>query len=233
MFGSARCRVQPAWKVASPAAIGTGLVTGNSPLAAMRSKNASDSSEIACSASAGRRWVPDPNFMSPMSAATSTSGIHIVIGSVALERPVVLVLVPRGVAAAGLLEQGLVVVQPHAVDAQQLGGDRREAGRERERSDRRILLPEVADLNEGLAVRVSLIEGALLDGVAERGLTDQRSVGGDLVGPGDAAQQHVPVTLEVTARIAAQRVGGIELGQRGGGPCHWCSQASCSMLSGS
>jgi hypothetical protein len=124
-----------------------------------------------------------------------------------------------------LLEQSLVVVQPHCGDAQQLGGDAREARREREPSDRRLFLPDVADLDEGLAVRVSLGEGTLLDGVAERGLPDQRSVGGDLVGRGDVAQQHVPVMLEVAARLAAQRVGGSELRQRGGRGCHWCPSA--------
>ena len=108
------------------------------------------------------------------------------------------------------------MVQPHRRDAQQLGGDACEAAREREPSDRRVLPPDVADLDEGLAVRVALVEGPLLDGVAERGLTDQRSVGGDLVGRGDVAQQHVPVTLEIAARIAAQRVWGIEAGRPGG-----------------
>ena len=109
------------------------------------------------------------------------------------------------------------MVQPHSGGAKQFRGDASEATCKREPGHRRLLLPDVADLDESPAVRVSLVEGPLLDGVAERGLTDQRSVGGHLVGSGDPMQQHVPVTLEVAARIAAQRVGGIEPGQRCGG----------------
>ena len=69
-------------------------------------------------------------------------------------------------------------------------------------------------------VRVAFAKGPLLDGVAEGGLADQRPVGGNLLGRCNVAQQHVPVTLEITAGVTAQRVWNIEVGQAGGGGCH-------------
>ena len=42
-------------------------------------------------------------------------------GVLGVERPIELVLMPRGVTAAGLLEQRLIVIQPNAVDAEQVG----------------------------------------------------------------------------------------------------------------
>ena len=71
-------------------------------------------------------WVPEPNVIDPTTSGTSTSGIHIVTVCARRQRPVELVLVPRRGAAARLLDQRLVVIEPHAVDAQQLGGGRRE-----------------------------------------------------------------------------------------------------------
>ena len=72
------------------------------------------------------------------------------------ERPVVLVGVPGGDAAAAFLVEGLVVVHPHTFDAHQLRGDAGEALAHDELFDRGVFFPDVADLQERLAVGIAL-----------------------------------------------------------------------------
>ena len=103
-------------------------------------------------------WLPVAKASPPWAGVMSTSGIHIVRHRDAVERPVHRVLVPRGVAAAGLLEQRLVVVEPHPRDAEQPRRHVGESGRHDEARHALVVAPEVHHLQERHPVAVALGE---------------------------------------------------------------------------
>ena len=74
------------------------------------------------------------------------------------DRPVRLVLVRVGLAAARSLVQRLVVPEPQRVDAEQLARGLPDALMERERTERGVVLPEVDALLERLLVRRAFFE---------------------------------------------------------------------------
>ena len=80
----------------------------------------SDSSLIARSRPYAKRWLPAANASGPISIGRLLQRDPDRHAAVGRQRPVVLVGVPRRDAAAGLLVERLVVVQPDAVDAEQL-----------------------------------------------------------------------------------------------------------------
>ena len=161
------------------------------------------------------RCEPEPNVIEPISAGDVDERHPQRDRAVGVERPVELVLVPRRVAAARLLEERLVVVEAHAVDAEQLGGDAREAPREHERAHALVVHPEVRDLEERLAVGLALLERPRLAAVGEGGLDDRGAVRLDLGAAREPAHDGVSRSAELgdARRIERVRVG--ELGQRG------------------
>ena len=121
-------------------------------------------------------------------------------GVVGVEGPVALVLVPRGGAAAGLLDEGLIVVEPHAVDAHEGRRRGREAGIEDERPDGVVEPPHVHGLQEGPAVGVAFLERRHPGRAAGGGRLDDRSDGRHLVPGGQGAHHAVAVASEVGRR---------------------------------
>ena len=126
---------------------------------------------------------------------------------------------PRRRTAARLLEQTLVVVEPHALDAEQSGGHLREPGREHERLDARIGPPEVERLQERLAVGVALLERARVERPLGPLLDDDRRERLDLLGRGQPADDGVAVRAERVDGLVVERVaaGQVDRGQRSNG----------------
>ena len=80
-----------------------------------------------------------------------------------------------------LLEERLVVVEPHAGDAHQLGRDAREAAREHEAPDHVVVLPEVRRLQERSSVGAALGEWTRLAVLRACRRDDRRTEARDLV----------------------------------------------------
>lgn len=87
---------------------------------------------------------------------------------VGVQGPVDLILVPGGEAAAGFLEQRLVVEDAHALDAQEVGGNLAKTLGQHEAAHRGVFLPQVDDLQERLAIGIALVQRAGFGGVVQR-----------------------------------------------------------------
>ena len=116
---------------------------------------------------------PGRYAIAPLSSVDPWNGIHAVTVSVSVDGPVRVVLVRIGGASAGLLVQRLVVPQPDAVDAEQLGRGLTERGWNVSGRIVGIVLPQVDALVERLRVRGALLERrrvalAVRDGFASR-----------------------------------------------------------------
>ena len=78
-LGPAECSVQPAWKVASPAAMGPWVSTSRSRWAISAVTSRSDSSLMDSPETWPIRWLPATNDIDPTSGSRSASGIHMVM----------------------------------------------------------------------------------------------------------------------------------------------------------
>ena len=112
------------------------------------------------------------------------------------DRPIVLIGMPRRHAAALFFVQRLIVIQPHAFDLHQIGGDFGHALRGNEFLDDVGVLPEVGHLQKRLLIRIALFHGQM-QGVAFPHLGgDFLLVMGDDLGGEDVLQLDEAVPLE-------------------------------------
>ncbi len=77
-LGPEECRVQPAWKVASPARRAPWVSTVRPCSSMTAAISCSDASEMGWADTAPRRWLPVAKHIEPTSGSRSSSGIHIV-----------------------------------------------------------------------------------------------------------------------------------------------------------
>ena len=134
-----------------------------------------------------------------------------------VERPVELILVPRRVTAAGLLEQCLVVVEAHAAHAEQIGRRLREPRREHEPARRLVDAPQVEALEERGRVGVTLVDRTSLAAPSSRPLPPSNSRYAAISAAlAEAGQHRVARRRESRNRVRADRVRRVEGGQRRG-----------------
>src|SRR5579872_2450407 len=112
---------------------------------------------------------------------------------VGVQWPVPLVLVPRGRAPASFFDEGLIVVEADASDAEERGRYPGKAPTEHEGLNLIIKAPEVDGLKEGLAIGVSLLEGHDAMRALGGGRLDRRPYGRDLAGAGESTDTDMAV----------------------------------------
>ena len=133
------------------------------------------------------------------------------------EGPIVLVGVPRGDAAARLLVERLVVIHPHAADAEQFGGEAGEALAPAEFPHGFILGPDIADLEKRLAVGIALRQRQV-HGVEPVDLGgDNGPVMIDDVGGQDIFQLDVAILAKARDLVGGERERGVEVEVGGAG----------------
>ena len=103
-------------------------------------------------------WLPVAKASPPWAGVMSTSGIHIVRHRAPSSGQYIASWCHGRVAPAGLLEERLVVVEPHPVDAEQPGGDVGEPLGPDEAGDVLVVPPEVHHLQERHPIAVALVE---------------------------------------------------------------------------
>lgn len=123
---------------------------------------------------------------------------------------------PGGVAAAGFLVEGLVVVHAHAGGAHELGGDAAEAFAHDEFLNGFVLGPNIGDLQEGFAVDISLLHGAVLlaelfDHVGNFGFVVSQNFGRKHV-----LELDVAVAAEAGDLLVGEGIVGVEVESLGG-----------------
>jgi hypothetical protein len=130
----------------------------------------------------------------------------------AAQRPVVLVNVPGRDAAAGLLVQGLVVVQAHALGPQHLGGDLRQPSGKDELARDLALRPDVRDLQERLVIGRALLERQVHSVELDDLGSDLLAVALEGLGGEHVVQMDEAVMAETLDGVLGELIGGIQFG---------------------
>ena len=212
-FGGAECTTHPVWKVASPAASGPWVSSGRPRPELLGEERLGGVGDLRT-----------PELGQQVAAGgeghRADLGRHVHEGhperdrALGVERPVVAVLVPRRVTPAGLLEQPLVVVEPHAVGAEETSGDLSANAAEHEAGVARVGPPEVERLQERLAVGVAFGERARVVRTGGALLDDHRPDLRELGRRGQAPDHGVALRTEGLHGVVSERMA---LGQGGRG----------------